>query len=353
MAFANRREIPVSIYAIEYYLPEKVLTSRDIAAMSGLDQQMMENKLGIRSLHIAAPDQAVSDLAVLASEKLFTVSAFPCENVDGIIICTQNPDYKLPATACIVQNRLGLPKSCLAFDINQGCSGYPYGLAVGASLIDSSICQNLLLVMSETYSKVVSYKDKTVCGLFGDGAAATLLRKAPKQGGGILAFHFGTDGSGYDRLIVPAGGSRLPSGEQTHQMVKDENGDERSPEHIRMYGRDIFQFMDREVPRSVEAALAAASLCLDDVKLFVFHQANKFMLEFLFHKLRLPPHKTIICMEETGNTVSASIPIALKRAIEGGRVGSGDIVVICGFGVGLSWATTVLRWSAKEDWDGI
>jgi len=321
--------------------------------MSGLDQQMMENKLGIRSLHVAAPDQAVSDLAVLASERLFALSAFPRENINGIVICTQNPDYKLPATACIVQNRLGLRRDCLAFDINQGCSGYPYGLAVGASLIDSGICQNLLLVMSETYSKVVSYKDKTVCGLFGDGAAATLLRKTPKQGGGILAFHFGTDGSGYDRLIVPAGGSRLPSGEQTHQMVKDENGDERSLEHLRMHGRDIFEFMDREVPNSVKTALATASLGLDDVKLFVFHQANKYMLEYLFRKMRLPPHKTIVCMDETGNTVSASIPIALKRAIEQGKVGSGDIVVICGFGVGLSWATTVLRWSTKEDWDGI
>jgi 3-oxoacyl-[acyl-carrier-protein] synthase-3 len=289
----------------------------------------------------------------LASERLFAVSAFPRKNVDGIVVCTQNPDYKLPATACIVQNRLGLRKSCLAFDINQGCSGYPYSLAVGASLIDSGVCQNLVLVMSETYSKVVSYKDKTVCGLFGDGAAATLLRKAPKHGGGILAFHFGTDGSGYDRLIVPAGGSRLPSGEQTHQMVKDTNGDARSLDHIRMHGRDIFEFMDREVPASVEAALAAASLCLDDVKLFVFHQANKYMLEFLFRKMRLPPDKTIVCLEETGNTVSASIPIALRRGIEEGKVSSGDIVVICGFGVGLSWATMVLRWSTKEDWDGI
>lgn len=353
MNLPGRQHIPVGIYAIEYFLPERVLTSQDIAAMSGLDRQIMETKLGIRSLHIAGPDEAVSDLAVLASERLFAASAYPREKINGIIICTQNPDYKLPATACIVQDRLGLPKECLAFDINQGCSGYPYGLAVGASLINSDICQNVLLVMSEAYSKVVSYRDKTVCGLFGDGAAATLLRKAPKQGRGILAFHFGTDGSGYDRLIVPAGGSRLPSTGQTHQMVEDASGDSRSLEHIRMRGRDIFEMMDREVPVSVKAALGAVPLGVDDVKLFVFHQANKYMLEYLFRRLRLPSEKTTVCLEETGNTVSASIPIALKHAVESGRVGSGDIVVICGFGVGLSWATTVLRWSTKEDWDGM
>jgi 3-oxoacyl-[acyl-carrier-protein] synthase-3 len=343
--------VPVGIYDIEHFLPETILTSEEISVRSGLDKQTMENKLGINSLHVAADDEAVSDLAVAASERLLRSTAFPRGDVDGIIICTQNPDYKLPTTACIVQNRLALRKDCLAFDINQGCSGYPYSLAVGASLIASGICENVVLTMSEAYSKVVSYKDKTVCGLFGDGAAATLLRRTPKQNAGFLAFHFGTDGSGFDRLIVPAGGSRLPVSERTREMVQDAAGDSRSLEHIRMHGRDIFEFMDREVPASVKAALTAASLSLDDVKLFVFHQANKFMLEFLFRRMGLKSDRTIICMEETGNTVSASIPIALKRAMEQGRIHSGDIIVVCGFGVGLSWATAVLRWSAKEDWN--
>jgi 3-oxoacyl-[acyl-carrier-protein] synthase-3 len=348
---ANGHELPASIYDIEYFLPAKVLTSQDIAACSGLDPQMMENKLGVRALHITDENEAVSDLAVAAAQKLFQANSVPRDVIDGIVICTQNPDYKLPTTACIVHHRLGLPKDCLAFDINQGCSGYPYALAVGGSLISGGICKNVLLVMSETYSKVVSYKDRTVCGLFGDGAAATLLRKSPREGRGFLAFHFGTNGAGYDRLIVPAGGSRLPSGARTHEMVQDGDGNVRSLEHIRMHGRDIFEFADREVPVSVKAALHAASLSLDDVKLFIFHQANKFMLEYLFRKMRLPADKTMVCMEETGNTVSASIPIALKRAVTGGRVGPGDAVVLCGFGVGLSWATTVLRWSGKEDWE--
>jgi 3-oxoacyl-[acyl-carrier-protein] synthase-3 len=351
MAIGLHNAIPIGIFDIEYFLPAKVLTSEHISAVSGLNRQVMEEKLGISCLHVAAEDEAVSDLAVAASERLLQSVEFARSDIDGIILCTQNPDYKLPATACVVQNRLGIRKDCLALDINQGCSGYPYSLAVGAGLIASGICQNLLLIMSETYSKLVSYKDKTVCGLFGDGAAATLLRPTPGQGAGFLGFHFGTDGSGFDRLIVPAGGSRMPPSERTREMVKDALGDTRSLEQIHMHGRDIFEFMDREVPASVKAALAAASVDPDEVKLFVFHQANKFMLEFLFRRMGLTPDRTTICLKETGNTVSASIPIALKQAVIQGRVRAGDIVVLCGFGVGLSWATAVLRWSAKEDWN--
>lgn len=342
------KAIPVGIFAIEYHLPEKVLTSDDIASMSGLDRATMETKLGIKSLHICTKEECASDLAVAASEKLFASTGFPREKVDAIVLCTQNPDYKLPATACLVQNRLRLEKDCLAFDINQGCSGYPYGLAVGASLINSGICRDVLLIMSETYSKAISYKDKTVCGLFGDAAASSLLR--PTSKGGVLGFHFGTDGSGYDRLILPAGGSRLPSNHETQVVTQDSDGNCRSLEHIRMRGRDIFEFMDRVVPASVVCALERAGLGMEDVKLFVFHQANKYMLEYLFRKMKIPAEKTIVDMEQTGNTVSASIPIALKHALSQGRVQPGDVVVICGFGVGLSWATAVLRWCDKDDW---
>jgi 3-oxoacyl-[acyl-carrier-protein] synthase III len=341
--------LPVGIYGIEYFLPEKVLTSEQIAAASGLDRNIMESKLGIRSLHIASETECASDLAFAASEKLLAETGFPRSDIDGIVLCTQNPDYKLPTTACLLQNRLGLKKSCLAFDINQGCSGYPYGLAVGASLMNAGVSRNLLLVMAETYSKVVSYKDKTVCGLFGDAAAATLLRRTT-NGYGILSLHFGTDGSGYDRLIVKAGGARHPSTDETRAVTQDAGGNFRSLENIQMYGRDIFEFMMREVPGSVYAALEKAGVGKQDVKLFVFHQANKYMLEFLFRKMGLPAEKTIVCMEEVGNTVSASIPIALKCALQQKRVDSGDILVLCGFGVGLSWATAVLRWCPADHW---
>lgn len=351
MSTVPEKGIPVGIYEIESYLPEKVLTSREIALMSGLDQNTMEGKLGIRALHLAGESECVSDLAVAASERLLESTGFPRSDIDGVVLCTQNPDYKLPTTACLVQDRLGLSKSCLAFDINQGCSGYPYGLAIGASLINSGICRNLLLIMSETYSKVISYKDKTVCGLFGDGAAATLLRKTP-EGAGLISFHFGTDGSGYDRLIVPAGGSRLPCNDQTRVPAQDADGSSRSLEQIRMHGRDIFEFMNRVVPGSVQAALDQAGLSMEEVKLFVFHQANKYMLEFLFRKMKLSPERTVVCMEDIGNTVSASIPIALKSAVRENRVQRGDVIVLCGFGVGLSWATAVVRWYGREAWDG-
>ena len=340
--------IPVGIFAIEFYLPEKVLTSDDIASVSGLDRGTMETKLGIKSLHVCTEGECASDLAVAASERLFASTGFPREKVDGVVLCTQNPDYKLPATACLVQDRLRLSKGCMALDINQGCSGYPYGLAIGSSLVNSGICQNVLLIMSETYSKVVSYQDKTVCGLFGDGAASTLLRPASKAG--LISFHFGTDGSGFDRLIVPAGGSRIPSNQETQVLTEDCNGDYRSLHHIRMHGRDIFEFMDRVVPASVASALETGGLRMNDVKLFVFHQANKYMLEFLFRKMKIPSDRTIVDMEDIGNTVSASIPIALKRALLQKRVQPGDVVVLCGFGVGLSWATAVLRWNDEDGW---
>jgi 3-oxoacyl-[acyl-carrier-protein] synthase III len=340
--------LPIGIFGIEYYLPEKVYTSEQIAAMSGLEQNTMERKLGIRQLHLAGENECASDLAVAAAEKLFCATGFPREKIDGLILITQNPDYKLPTTACIVQDRLHLSTDCMAFDINQGCSAFPYGLAVGGSMIHAGIRENILLITSETYSKVVSPKDKTVCGLFGDAAAATLVRRSPR--GGILSFHFGTDGSGYDRLIVPAGGARQPSNEQTRLMRTEEDGNSRSLDHIRMHGRDIFEFMDRVVPKSVEAALALAGVALDQVKMFVFHQANTFMLEFLIRRMKLPPDRAIVYMAETGNTVSASVPIALKEALRQNRISTGDIVVLCGFGVGLSWATAVLEWCDRFDW---
>ncbi len=339
------------IFDIEYYVPENVLTNEEIGKRcKNFNQSEFEAKVGIKERRISAPDECPSDMAVKASQKIFAKGTITHDEIDLLIIATQNPDYKLPTTACIVQDKLGLSKNCAAFDINLGCSAYPYALAIGDSFVKTGLSRCVLLIMSEAYSKVIDYRDKSVCGLFGDAAAATVV-KPVKTENYILAYDFGTDGSGYDRLIVSAGGSRISISSETSKEIEDEREDIRSLNNLRMFGKDIFRFMLDVVPASVERALKNCSLKFEEIDFFIFHQANGYMLDFLFKEMKIPTEKTIVFLEKYGNTVSASLPMALKEALETKRIKRGDKVLLCGFGVGLSWATVILKWSEKEDFE--
>ncbi|MGI6774342.1 3-oxoacyl-ACP synthase III family protein [Acetomicrobium sp.] len=335
----------MQITHISYFLPEKTLTNDDLAIEyeSNWNSKKIYKKTGIKSRHIAATE-TTSQLAVRAAEKLFSESGFPKDKIDFLLLCTQSPDYFLPTTACIVQDILGLPTSCGAFDFNLGCSGFVYGLAITKGLIAGGMAKNVLLLTVETYTKYIHPKDKSVRTIFGDGAAATLITHEEGDPCKIGEFVFGTDGKGASNLIVPAGAMAMPKSEETAKERVDEQGNVRSLNNLYMNGPEIFNFTLDIVPDTVKSLLAKAKLSMDDIDLFVFHQANKFMLDSLRDKIGIPDEKFYLNMEDKGNTVSATIPIAMKDALDEGRIRRGDKLMLVGFGVGYSWAGCIVEW---------
>ena len=297
-------------------------------------------KTGIRSRPVVK-DELVSDLAVGAAERLFEEHGIDRSAVDFLLLCTQSPDYFLPTTACLVQDRLGLPVTAGALDFNLGCSGFVYGLALAQGLLIAGTASKVLLIMSETYTRHIHPLDKSVRTIFGDAATATLLDAddLPRIGKFVL----GTDGSGAPNLIVPAGGMARPRSEETAKEETDEAGNVRSMDHIYMNGPEIFSFTLRAVPDLVRRTLEKNELSDDEIDLYVFHQANRFILENLRDRLEIPEERFYIDVEETGNTVCATIPIALRNALDKELIREGSKVLLAGFGVGYSYGATVLR----------
>ena len=322
----------IKISSISYYLPEAV-EGLDVLGRDnpGWDIPKLFTKTGIRNRHIAALGQTASDLAFEAGSML--LRELPdASAINLLIFVTQSPDYVLPTSACILQDRLGLPQGCIAFDINLGCSGFVTALSVAGSLIECGVAQKGLILCADTYSKYIAKTDRTCRPIFSDGAAAILVDSSATDC--IGPFEFGTDGSGFDRLIVRKGGAREP------------NTNTDFHEHtLEMHGSDIFLFTMRVVPEYIAKLLERARLTISDVDLFIFHQASKLVIENLTRSLLLSPEKVFENYEYIGNTVSATIPIALKDAEQLGRLKDGDTVLLFGFGVGLSWAATLIRWS--------
>lgn len=333
------------IAAIEYYLPDKVETNEQLARENP-DWRMDDiyQKTGIRARHLAAPDETAGDLACKAAGKLFERSTAQASQIDFVLFCTQSPDYFLPATACCIQHRLGIPKSAGAIDFNQGCSGYVYGLSIAKCLVESGTCKNILLLTAETYSKYINPRDRLNRPLFGDGAAATLISESGSSPGRIGDFVFGTDGSGARNLIVPAGAARTPASPSISNQHVEQNGCVRAPHQLFMDGAAVFAFAVSTVPKSIQALLDKTGLSISDIDFFIFHQASRFMLEHLLKKLGLPPEKAPFFMEEVGNTVSATIPILLRAHAEQGRFKPGAKMMLIGFGVGYSWAAGLIEW---------
>lgn len=328
------------IRGIEYYLP----TTKEYNDPS----DRMTKKIGINSKSIAAPDEFASDLAVLAASKMFESGKCDPSEIDFLLYCTQSPDYFLPTTACLIQERLGLPTSCGALDINLGCSGYIYGLSLAKGLIESGIATNILLLTSDTYSKYINPKDRSVKLLFGDAAAATLISGITSSDKNYIGpFVFGTDGKGADNLIIPAGGLREPISSSALIEVEDEYGNTRSRSNLYMNGSAIFDFALNRVPDAVQKLLDINNEALDSYDYFVFHQANQYMLETLRRKMDIPREKFSIEFADCGNTVSSSIPIALARDFSANKVKNGDKVLLVGFGVGYSWGACSIELNIK------
>jgi 3-oxoacyl-[acyl-carrier-protein] synthase-3 len=333
------------ICEIEYELPERVLDNQMLAdEFPEWDVDKIFQKTGISERRIVAEDETASDLAFRACEKLLAKSGTAREEIDCLIYCTQSPDYVLPATACILQHRLRLPQHCAAFDFNQGCSGFIYGLGLAKGFIESGQCKNVLLVTAETYSRYINPKDKSVRTLFGDAAAVTLIKACEEQAPYLDRFRYGSDGAGAENLIVPMGAARRPfAAEAVPVEYADDSGNVRSDANLYMNGSAIFEFSMTRVP-ALFASLFDEQFKVEDADLFVFHQANQFMLEALRRRLKLAPEKFISEFKHCGNTVSCSIPIALKESLEKGQIRPGSVITAIGFGVGYSWGGCVIRW---------
>lgn len=317
---------------IEYILPERIEEN---------PKNRLTKKTGILKRHICSDNEIASDLAFKAAEKLFK-TGIDKDKIDYLILCTQSPDYYLPTTACILQDRLALPKSCGAFDYNLGCSGYIYGLSIAKGLIESDQAENVLLITAETYSKYINPKDNTVLPLFGDAATATLISGVEAEKSGLNGFVLGTDGSGCNKLIVPVGGMKNRVNATKIQETTDDFGNTRTNYDLYMDGSAISDFALEVVPDTLEKVLVKTNLTKDDIDYFVFHQANKFMLEFLQMKCNLFGYPYWNDVKEYGNTVSSSIPIAIAdmlKAISDKEVRN---VLSIGFGVGLSWGGCVI-----------
>jgi 3-oxoacyl-[acyl-carrier-protein] synthase-3 len=326
-----------NIKAISYYLPEAILSNDLInQEFPEWDIEKISSKTGINSRHISADDEFSSDMAVKAATKLFAEHNIDKSTIDFLLFCTQSPDYFLPTTACILQERLGLNTTIGALDFNLGCSGFVYGLSLAKGLIAGGMAKNVLLITSETYSKFIHSKDKSNKTIFGDAAAATLI--SSEDGFCSLGnFIFGTDGKGAENLIVKQGGMRFPVLKDSEDVV-DEFGNVRNDKNLYMNGTEIFNFTGEFVPKLTEGILEKSNLTKDNVDLFIFHQANKYMLNYLRKKIKIPEDKFFIAMEHCGNTVSSTIPIALYEAQKEGKISNCKNLILAGFGVGYSWA---------------
>lgn len=329
------------IKAISYYLPERVVTNEDLVReFPEWDVEKVYNKVGVKERHLAGEAETAGDLAENAALRLFEEYQVSPSDIDFLLLCTQSPDYRLPSTACILQDRLGIPTSAGAFDYDLGCSGCIYGMAVAKGLIAAGLASNVLLLTAETYAKYLHPDDKSNRTIFGDGAAACLISKE-KGLAEIGDFVFGTDGSGANNLMVKTQGARFS--ERTGLSTEDDDGHINREDYLYMNGSAIFNFTLEQVPPMMKQLLEKSGLGKEDIDYYVFHQANKYMLSTLRKICGVSKDKFHIDLEHTGNTVSSTILISLKDSLEQGLVRSGMKVMACGFGVGLSYGGTILR----------
>lgn len=333
--------VKAEIAAIEYVVPGQCVTNDD------LDRRHPEwsihdvaKRTGVLTRYICGPDETCLDLAAEACEKLFQTGVVSREDVGAIIVCTQSPDHIMPPNSTLLQHRLGLPNTVAAFDYSLACSGFIYGLFMAKSLIESQALDNILLVTAEAYSKLIHPQDRGTMALFGDGAAVSLIRSGSK---GLGEITLGTDGSGGDRFMVPAGGARMPKSSETSVEIANALGNVRTPENIHMDGPAVMNFVKKRVPGSVNDLLNKTGYTQDDISLFVFHQGSALSLDYLQSALKLPPEKVYRNLDRIGNTVSASIPMAIRDAQSEGLARPGSRLLLAGFGVGFSWGACILE----------
>ncbi len=326
-------------------LPQTVLTNAELAPLAAhWTPEKIFEKTGIRERRIAGADECASDLAFQAADSLLNQGGLQRSDIDYVVFCSQLPDYPLPTTACLLQERLGLSTNCGAVDINLGCSGYVYGLGLVQGLIETGQASNVLLLTGETYSKVLKDEDVSVRTLFGDAGTATLVQAVAAEERSLGPYVYGSDGRGGPNLML-----KRHSWREAGVLAGSGAGESHSSDDcLTMNGPEIFTFTLKAVPAAVKALLQRAERSLDEVDLFVFHQANRYMLTHLRDKLGIPADKFVIAMEKYGNTVSNTIPLALMDAEKSGQLKPGQLLMLVGFGVGYSWGATFVRWHGPD-----
>lgn len=327
----------VGILGIGTYVPDKVVTNADLEKIVETSDEWIVDRTGIKERRVVEPGVATSDLATEAACRALADAGVDASEIDLIIVATATPDMFFPSVACLVQDNLKAAKAA-AFDLSAGCSGFVYGMVVGTQFIKAGLYKKILVVGAETLSTILDWSDRNTCVLFGDGAGAVVLGET-EAGYGILGVNLGADGSGGDLLKLPAGGSRNPASEQTLSQRMH---------FVHMNGNEVFKFAIKVMGEAAVKALEDAGLTAADVDFLVPHQANIRIIQSAAKRLKLPMEKVIVNVDKYGNTSAASIPLALDEAIKSGRIKKDDVVVLVGFGAGLTWASCVIKW-CKED----
>lgn len=316
------------------YLPSQILSNYDLEKMVDTSDEWIRTRSGISERRLVSEEEFTSTIASAAAEEAMERAGVVPADIDLIIVATLTPDYPgLPATASLVQHALGA-QNCGAFDLVAGCSGFVYGLVTGSQFIQSGAHRHVLVIGAESLSRIVDWKDRTTCVLFGDGAGAVVLRGTDREGG-LLSFVLGSDGAGAQHLIVPAGGSRTPT---THETV------EHRQHYIKMNGREVFKFASRILPRAFHESLEQAGVKAEEVDLLIPHQANMRIIESAREGLAVKEEAIYVNVDRYGNTSAASIPVALYEAIQEGKLRPGSLLAMVAFGAGLTWGSALWRW---------
>lgn len=327
----------VGILATGSYLPERILTNQELETMVDTTDEWIVSRTGIRERRVSSPEQASSDLAYEAGMKAIHKAGLTPDQIDLILVATVTPDMMFPSTACILQDRLGANRAA-ALDVSAACTGFLYGLATGAKFIESGMYRYVLVVGVESLSKITDWEDRNTCVLFGDGAGAAVLGPV-EDGNGFQSFVLGADGSGGVHLNQKAGGSRMPTSQETI---------ENKQHFIYMNGREVFKFAVRVMNTATDEAIDKAGMNKEDIDFLVPHQANQRIIDAAVDRLGLSEDKVVVNLDRYGNMSSASIPVALDEAVSDGRIQEGNNLLLVGFGGGLTWGATVIKWSTKE-----
>ena len=325
----------VTITGIGCYAPERVMTNDELAQIVDTSDEWIVERTGIRERRVAAADEALSDLALPAAKDALDQAGVDPADVDLVVVATVTPDMFFPSTGAIIADQLGA-KDAAAYDLSAGCTGFVYAIAQAHGMVSAGLAQHALVVGGDVLSKIVDWQDRSTCVLFGDGAGAVVIERAPA--GGFLGFELGADGSGGQQLYMPAGGSRAPASAETVATRQH---------FAKMNGREVFKFATRVLVDSAEKVLEQSGVPVEDVDLYVPHQANVRIIDHARKKLGIPAERTVVNVDRYGNTSSGSIPLALGEAEAGGRLRAGDLVLMTGMGAGLTWGSALIEWTAN------
>jgi 3-oxoacyl-[acyl-carrier-protein] synthase-3 len=330
----------IGIRAIEYYLPEKKISNLELQELQpDWDMDKIFNKTGVRNRHVASANETALDLAIHATDKLFIKHDLSLDNIDGIIFCTQSQDYIMPSNSFLIHKHFGFKSHVWTFDLNLACSGFIYGLSIIRGLIETGMGKNILFITSDTYSKYINKDDRSTRVLFGDGAAATLIGES--NGSLLIDVILESSGIFFDSFYIPAGGCKTPKSDYTkiHESI---NGNIRTLEDIHMNGFSVWKFITKTVPNQINNLLNRNNLSIEQVDFFAFHQASQLTLDSLIKTLQIK-QPVFSNLELKGNLVSSSLPILIKDALDSNKIKRGDLMLLSGFGVGLSWGSFLIK----------